>query len=210
MGRRPCYGWGCRSVGSSWERTSARVASHYGGALDIAVLLWRGKSLEMEWERRVVSLRDVIPVELLKLSVLDTNVRPMGSSVEGPWEVVRVSAQGDQSQHWGGVQDAMSLPLEESVSLVVGLVGLSASAQRSYAPTWPLRLLMDAQGPSASAPSFGGGVIDVDSETPPTPSAASSTIRRPRILAHRRGSIASVLGYHKAAGLVRIVGKQPE
>ena len=61
---------------------SESVAAHYGDAPDDFVvtdnleLQWPGAQEDMQWEWRVVSLKDIFPGELLALCVQDKDVGP--------------------------------------------------------------------------------------------------------------------------------------
>ena len=88
--------WLCESVAAQWGKAPDDVVVD-----DNVVLPWPGKAGGMEWELKVVTLRDIFPGELLALCVLDTDVGPDGKFGGGP---VRGVADGSPGKTTGVVR----------------------------------------------------------------------------------------------------------
>ena len=137
-----------------------------------------------------MSLRDVFSAELLDLCVSDTDLGPVGEFNGGPMrggasEPPRRSepSSGRLARHnttaFGGVSEPGG-----AVSECATVPGVSLPVE-------------GCSGPERTCGEWGGG----SSTWMPNP------IRRLRIVAHRTGAVASVLGNRKGTGPARIVGQ---
>ena len=182
------------------------VASHCGDTPDDFVvadnvqLRWPGAQGDMEWEWRVVSLKDIFPGELPALGVQDKDVRPeedlggwRGGDVDTESRASR-RQRGDRPEHGDGQPSGQGGGERRGESLAVG-----GSAR---IPSAPLAFAAVEGCPGSKRGGEHQGreeVIDVDADPPPPlASAGTSSIRRLRIAAHRTGAVASVLGKRKA------------
>ena len=155
----------------------------------------------MEWEWRVVSLKDMFPGGLQALRVSQKGVGP--EEVFGGWRdaVATAETPADRSRrHDGGGGGKETANLLGCVALKgMERVPPEAGTQGSGMSLWTLRPCRGDRGPSVLADVRREKTSSTPMLSRPTPSAGTSSIRRIQITAQRTGAVASMLGKRKAA-----------
>ena len=155
---------------------SESVAAHYGDAPDDFVvadnveLPWPNAQGDMEWEWRIVSLKDIFPGELLALCVLDKDVAPeeyLGGSRGGEADTESRAGhnqRGDRPEHGDGQPAGQGGGERRGESPAAG-----GSARIPSAPL-PFAAVEGCPGSERGGEHPGREeIINVDAEPPPPP-----------------------------------------